>query len=95
MKIRISTGQLNRMLEQMKEQLPPPVVKGKRLKLYYVSQTGIDPPEISVVMNRPEQLPESYKRFLENRLRQVYHFTGVPLLWNWRGKRDRRAGRRR
>ncbi|RME26990.1 MAG: ribosome biogenesis GTPase Der [Deltaproteobacteria bacterium] len=94
MKVRIPTGQLNRLLEQMKERLEPPVVKGRRLKLYYASQTGIDPPEISVVMNRPLQLPENYKRYLENRLREVFEFPGVPLRWNWKGRSDRRDDKR-
>lgn len=76
---RISTGELNRLVRDAMMRHAPPSKQGKRLKLYYVSQPGVDPPTFVFHVNDPDLVHFSYKRYLENRLREAYEFPGTPL----------------
>ncbi len=76
---RISTGQLNRFLEAAVERNEPPFYKNRRLKFYYASQLGVRPPSFAVVANSPQGVPESYRRYLVNQLRQAFDFEGTPV----------------
>ena len=58
---------------------PPPTHKGQRLKIYYASQVSVAPPTFVLFVNDPELLHFSYKRYLENRLREAFGFTGTTL----------------
>jgi GTP-binding protein len=78
---RVSTGQLNRWLERMEDNHPPPITSGRRIKLRYMTQVKSRPPTFSLWVNKPVDLPESYKRFLTHGLRDVFGFEGVPIRW--------------
>ncbi|HEY8368175.1 MAG TPA: ribosome biogenesis GTPase Der [Thermodesulfobacteriota bacterium] len=89
---RIPTGQLNRVLAAAVERNEPPFYKNRRLKFYYASQLGVRPPVFAVVTNSPEGVPESYRRYLVNQLREAFDLTGTPVRLVFR-PRSRDAGR--
>jgi GTP-binding protein len=76
---RIATGPLNRWLAGMTEGHPPPLVKGRRLKLRYVTQVKARPPTFALWANLPKELPDSYARYLINGLRDSFRLPGVPI----------------
>lgn len=75
----ISTSQLNRFLEFALAQKPPPLAKGKSVKLKYMTQVSTTPPTFKIFGNRVAMLPDHYKRYLTNQLRQAFDLAGVPL----------------
>ena len=79
--IRISTGKLNRWLEDMEANHPPPITAGRRIKLRYMTQVKSRPPTFSMWVNKPIDLPESYLRFLTHGLRETFKLVGVPIRW--------------
>lgn len=83
---RISTGELNRYLLDVISSTPPPSVKGKYVKIKYITQLPAKKPTFVFFCNLPQYVKESYKRFLENRIRSKYHFTGVPIQLFFRKK---------
>jgi GTP-binding protein len=83
---RLSTADLNRMLKNATEEHPPPLVQGKRIKFYYITQVGVKPPSFVVFTNRLEEVHFSYERYLLNRLRQEFGFEGTPLRLLFRGR---------
>lgn len=76
---RISTAKLNRWLGQMVEQNPPPMVGGRPLRLRYMTQVKARPPTFALWISRPDELPQSYEKFLLNHLRTDLDLPGVPL----------------
>jgi GTP-binding protein len=76
---RVSTGRLNRWLSPVVESTPPPAVAGRRVKIRYMTQPKSRPPFFVLFGNQVEAIPESYKRFLMNGLRETFGFQGVPL----------------
>jgi len=76
---RIPTPKLNDFIEHVVDVKPPPAIKGRWLKIKYVSQVSTAPPLFTFHLKYPELMPEAYKRFLERRLREEYGFVGVPL----------------
>lgn len=82
--IRVSTGRLNRWLEKMESDHPPPITSGRRIKLRYMVQIKSRPPTFQLWVNKPVDLPESYQRFLTNGLREVFNLQGVPIRWQLR-----------
>lgn len=78
---RISTGQLNRWLEDMEANHPPPITSGRRIKLRYITQIKSRPPTFALWVNKPINLPDSYQRFLTNGLRALFNLQGVPIRW--------------
>ena len=76
---RISTGRLNRWLEVVSERHPPPLVQGRRVRLRYATQAKTRPPTFVIFASRPQGLPDSYVRYLENSLRDDFNLPGVPL----------------
>ncbi len=77
---RISTGQLNRWLDAIIEHHPPPLSSsGRRIKLRYMTQAKTRPPTFVVFASRPENLPESYSRYLVNSLREDFKLAGIPI----------------
>jgi GTP-binding protein len=76
---RISTGALNRLVQDALDRHAPPSKRGRRLRIYYASQPGVDPPTFVFHVNDPDLVHFSYKRYLENRLREAYEFPGTPL----------------
>jgi GTP-binding protein len=90
---RISTGDLNRLVQGALARHAPPSKRGKRLKIYYVSQPGVDPPTFVFHVNDPDLVHFSYERYLENRLREAYEFPGTPLRLIFRQREHRGANR--
>ena len=76
---RISTGALNRWLREVLEAHPPPIVKGRRLKLRYAAQVKRRPPTVAIFGSRPSAVPESYIRYLANGRRRDFDLPGVPI----------------
>lgn len=76
---RVETSVLNDIIMDAVAMNPTPTDKGKRLKIYYVTQVSVKPPTFIVFVNDPELLHFSYKRFLENRIRDAFGFEGTPI----------------
>ncbi len=85
---RISTGMLNDLVNEAVAMVQPPSDKGKRLKIYYMTQAGIKPPSFVVFVNDLELFHYSYERYLENQLRKNFGFEGTPIRFIHR-QRDR------
>ena len=77
--LRITTGMLNETLADAVDRVQPPTDKGKRLKIYYMTQTAVAPPTFVAFCNNAELFHFSYQRYLENTLRQVFGFRGTPI----------------
>jgi GTPase len=91
---RVSTGELNRFLEKALAQHPPGMHRtSKRLKIYYLTQVSVGPPTFAFFCNYPESIHFSYKRFLENQLRQTFEFDGSPLRLVFRKREGKLSGR--
>ncbi len=76
---RIKTSELNKVLFPIVKETPPPAVSGKEIKVKYVTQVKASPPVFAFFANFPDDIPEHYKRFLENKIREHFGFVGVPL----------------
>lgn len=76
---RISTGGLNRWLAGMESQNPAPLVNGRHNRLKYITQIKTRPPTFALWVSRPDELPDSYKRYLINGLRRDFDMPGVPV----------------
>ena len=76
---RIQSSVLNDLLLEASKLVPTPMVKGKRLRVYYMTQVSTNPPTFAVFVNDPELMHFSYERFLINQLRQNFDFTGTPI----------------
>ncbi len=77
--MRITTGMLNNVLADAQARVQPPTDKGRRLKIYYMTQTGIKPPNFVIFCNNRELFHFSYQRYLENQIRSVFGLEGTPL----------------
>ena len=77
--MRITTGMLNDVLADAQARVQPPSDKGRRLKIYYMTQTGVRPPNFVVFCNRRELFHFSYQRYLENQIRAVFGLEGTPV----------------
>lgn len=76
---RIQSSVLNDMLLEASKLVPTPLIKGKRLRVYYMTQVATNPPTFVVFVNDPELMHFSYQRFLTNQLRENFDFTGTPI----------------
>lgn len=76
---KISTGQLNELILDTVRANEPPSVNGKRLKIKYVTQIGVNPPSFALFVNESALMHFSYRRYLENCLRRAYDFSGTPI----------------
>lgn len=76
---KIPTSKLNEVMLEIIEATPPPSVKGKYIKIKYAQQLPTHAPSFAFFCNLPQYIPESYKRFIENRMRDHFDFTGVPI----------------
>ncbi len=92
---RIPTNRLNTWLGAMTEAHPPPAPGGHRLKLRYITQAKTRPPGFVVKCSRPEELPDSYKRYLVNGLRDHFDMPGTPIRLFLRGQGDQNPFRER
>lgn len=89
--MRISTGMLNDVLADAQARVQPPSDKGRRLKIYYMTQTGIKPPNFVVFCNSSELFHFSYQRYLENQIRATFGLEGTPIRMVIRQKGDKEA----
>jgi GTP-binding protein len=87
---RVGTAEVNRVLEDLVQRQQPPQKAGEEVKLLYASQIGTSPPAFAIVSNRPDDVAESYQRYLVHGFRSAWAFTGAPL----RLKFSRRGGAR-
>jgi len=78
-KKRIPTHKLNEIMGEVIEAYPPPATKGKFIKIKYITQLPVHTPSFAFFCNHPQYVRDSYKRYLENKLRENFNFTGVPL----------------
>lgn len=87
---RITTGMLNQILAEATARVQPPTDKGRRLKVYYMTQTGIKPPTFVCFCNDAKLFHYSYVRYLENRIREVFVLEGTPIrmIVRQRGEKD-------
>jgi GTP-binding protein len=93
---RISTGELNRLVGAAVDRQPPPLVRGRRPKIRYATQVGVAPPTFVLFSTDPAAVHFSYRRYLENRLRDAYTFAGTPIRLVFReGREQRPRGRGR
>jgi GTP-binding protein len=83
---KISTPELNSILAEAVTRHPPPMVGGRRIKLYYATQTMVRPPTFTIFTNCPDDIHFSYERYLHNALREAFGFEGVPLRLRYRGR---------
>lgn len=86
--MRITTSMLNSILEEATARVQPPTDKGKRLKLYYITQTGIKPPNFVIFVNNAGLFHYSYQRYIENQIRSVFGLEGTPVRIVLRQKGD-------
>ena len=87
--LRIKTGMLNDVLAQATARVQPPTDKGKRLRIYYMTQPSTNPPTFVFFVNRAELFHFSYQRYLENQLRETFGLEGTPVRFIIREKGDR------
>ncbi len=87
--MRITTGMLNEVLADATQRVQPPTDKGRRLKVYYMTQVGIKPPHFVVFCNRADLFHFSYQRYIENQIRATFGLAGTPIKLTIRQKGDK------
>lgn len=88
--MRITTHQLNKFIGDAMQKNHPPMIMGKRLRVYYMTQVAVQPPKFILFVNYPNLMTETYKKYLYNQFREVYGFTGVPISIHLKGKEKTR-----
>ena len=86
--MRISTGMLNDVLAQATARVQPPTDKGRRLRIYYMTQPSTRPPTFVFFVNRADLFHFSYQRYLENQIRETFGLVGTPVRFIIREKGD-------
>ena len=86
---RVATADLNRFVSDSLSRLQPPLVRGKRAKIFYITQAEVNPPTFIAWVNDPTRVPKNYQRYLENRLRKRFPFPGTTLRWIFKKRRAR------
>ena len=92
---RVPTAALNRFLAHASETHPPPAIRGRRIRLDYMTQPKARPPTFVLFSSRAAALPETYRRYLINGLREAFALPGTPIRLTLRGKANPYAGRKR
>ena len=87
--MRIPTGVLNQVLSDAQARVQPPTDKGKRLKIYYMTQVGVKPPHFVIFCNDAQLFHFSYQRYIENQIRATFGLTGTPVRITIRQKGDK------
>jgi GTP-binding protein len=87
---RISTGQLNRLMRDAISRHPPPQKRGIRVKFAYVTQASVDPPTFVFFVSKPDWVHFTYRRYLENRIREEFPFPGTPIRLVFRARSEDR-----
>ena len=87
--LRVATGVLNEILSEATAMKQPPSDKGKRLRLYYITQVAVKPPTFVIFINDKELTHFSYTRYIENRIREAFGFRGTPIRFIYRERKDK------
>ena len=87
--LRIGTGVLNEIMAEAVALQQPPSDKGKRLKLYYITQVAVKPPSFVIFVNDKELMHFSYTRYIENKIREAFGFKGTPLKFFIRERQEK------
>ena len=88
---RVPTAELNRFFAEVCEAVPPPIWRGKSVRVYYLTQAAVGPPTFVLKASAPDGISPAYRRFLANQLRKRYGFKGTPLRVFARAKDSRPA----
>jgi GTP-binding protein len=88
--VRVPTAEVNKVLAELIERNAPPQKPGEEVKLLYASQIGTAPPTLAIVSNRPDEVPESYQRYLVHGFREAWPFPGSPLRLKFTSRGSRR-----
>jgi GTP-binding protein len=86
---RITTSQLNEVVERALRRHTLPSMHGQVIRIYYATQYETRPPKIAIVMNKPKGLHFTYRRYLTNKLREAFNFTGTPLHFKAKKRGDK------
>ncbi len=87
--LRIATGVLNEILTEAVALQQPPSDKGRRLKIFYITQVSVKPPAFVIFVNDKKLMHFSYTRYIENKIREAFGFTGTPLKFIIREKKEK------
>ena len=87
--MRISTGVLNEILTEAVAMQQPPTDRGRRLKIFYMTQVAVKPPTFVLFVNDKELMHYSYTRYIENRVRDAFGFKGTPLKFIVRERKEK------
>lgn len=85
-KVRITTHQLNKFIGLALQKNHPPMITGKRLRIYYMAQVDVQPPTFVLFVNYPNLMTDTYKKYLYNQFRETYGFSGIPINLYLKGK---------
>jgi GTP-binding protein len=91
----VPTAALNRWFEDATSANPPPAVSGRRLRLNYITQAKARPPSFIIFCTRADAVPEGYKRYLVNSMREAFDLPGTPIRLTLREKDNPYAGRKK
>ncbi len=83
---RITTGQLNKFVEKAIQKYHPPMLDGKRLRIFYLAQVDVQPPRFVLFVNNPKLMVETYKKYLIHQFRETYGFLGAPIKFFLKGR---------
>jgi GTP-binding protein len=86
---RIPTSKLNEVIERALRRHTLPSMSGQVIRIYYATQYEIRPPKIAIIMNKPRGLHFTYRRYLTNKLREAFNFTGTPVLFKAKKKGEK------
>ncbi len=84
---RITTGQLNKFIEKVVQKYHPPMIDGKRLRIYYMAQVDVQPPRFVMFVNNPELMVDTYIKYMINQFRESYGFIGSPIKFFLKGRK--------
>ncbi len=89
--LRISTGELNRFIAKAVEKAPPPMIQGKRFKIYYMTQISTRPMRFMLFVNRVDRFTKTYRKYLMNQLRKAYPLSGAPIQFSCKSHQENKA----
>ncbi|CAO4843024.1 MAG: GTPase Der [Holosporales bacterium] len=92
--VRVSTGQLNKWFDYVIEAHSPPIVKGQRIKLKYITQIKSRPPSFVVFGTKSKDIPDSYQRYLVNKLREDFDLKGIPVRLHFKSPKNPYEGKK-
>ncbi|MDI6783585.1 MAG: ribosome biogenesis GTPase Der [bacterium] len=87
---RVTTGELNQFLAQVIARKQPPAPHGRPIRLFYMTQVKTRPPLFVLFVNKPDELPSSYRKYILNSLREAFGFVGTPVIIKLRGRKETR-----